>query len=105
MARSKNGYRSYRPGDPIHIVVTQDFVSDANKFFTYCRDKGFNPSQVIRQAMIDWLTREEKPSMIIKENDISDTYFDDKVLSLVKDRRRTKTRMSLRSVKEILEEA
>ena len=62
MPRSRNGPKNYKPGDPIHIVVTQEFVEDANRFFTYCRDRGYNPSQVIRQAMVDWLEREEGKS-------------------------------------------
>ena len=106
MPRSRNGYKNYRPGDPIHIVVTQDFVDDANKFFTYCRDKGFNPSQIIRQAMVDWLLREENKLPPLKEGSgMMEDSFDDKIMDLVKDRRRTRTRMSLKSVKEILEEA
>ncbi|MGA1848653.1 MAG: hypothetical protein ACMUHB_04855 [Thermoplasmatota archaeon] len=105
MPRSRNGYKSYRPGDPIHIVVTQDFVEDANRFFSYCREKGFNPSQIIRQAMVDWLDREENKALAVPEQSLIETDFDDKIMDLVKDRKKTRTRMSLRTVKELLEEA
>jgi len=105
MARSRNGYKSYRPGDPIHIVVTQDFVEDANRFFSYCREKGFNPSQIIRQAMVDWLDKEENQAMAPQEQPLLETDFDDKIMDLVRDRKKTRTRMSLRTVKELLEEA
>ncbi|MGA1792969.1 MAG: hypothetical protein ACMUHM_03370 [Thermoplasmatota archaeon] len=104
MPRSKNGHRSYRPGDPIHIVVTQEFVDDANRFFAYCREKGYNPSQIIRQAMIDWLQREESGGLQIADTGIPPSEFDEKIMELVKDRKRTRTKMSLRSVKEILDE-
>ena len=104
MPRSKNGHRSYRPGDPIHIVVTQEFVDDANRFFSYCRDRGYNPSQIIRQAMIDWLEKEESATPPPAEQRPSSSEFDEKIMDLVKDRKRTRTKMSLRSVKEILDE-
>ncbi|MGA1820016.1 MAG: hypothetical protein ACMUHU_03300 [Thermoplasmatota archaeon] len=104
MPRSKNGHRSYRPGDPIHIVVTQEFVDDANRFFAYCRDKGYNPSQIIRQAMIDWLQKEEGGGQLISDPGMPASEFDEKIMELVKDRKRTRTKMSLRSVKEILDE-
>jgi Arc/MetJ-type ribon-helix-helix transcriptional regulator len=107
MPRSRNGPKNYKPGDPIHIVVTQEFVEDANRFFTYCRDRGYNPSQVIRQAMVDWLDKEENKSALIspassESNDMNGE-FDDKIMDLVKERKKTRTKMSLRSVKEILE--
>jgi hypothetical protein len=107
MPRSRNGPKNYKPGDPIHIVVTQEFVEDANRFFTYCRDRGYNPSQVIRQAMVDWLVKEENKSALIspasKESNDINGEFDDKIMDLVKERKKTRTKMSLRSVKEILE--
>ena len=104
MPRSRNGHRSYRPGDPIHIVVTQEFVEDANRFFAYCRDRGYNPSQIIRQAMIDWLEREESGQKMLSDKEAPTSEFDEKIMELVKDRKKTRTKMSLRSVKEILEE-
>lgn len=103
MARSKDGYKSYQAGDPIHIVVTQDFVGDANRFFTYCREKGYNPSQIIRQAMVDWVNREERPSDDVKPEPLPGESFDEKIMNLVKEKRTTRNKMSLKSVKEILE--
>lgn len=109
MPRSRNGPKNYRPGDPIHIVVTQEFVEDANRFFTYCRDRGYNPSQVIRQAMVDWLEKEENkssaPPPAPSDNAILNGEFDDKIMDLVKERKKTRTKMSLRTVKEILEKS
>ncbi|MBN1389718.1 MAG: hypothetical protein JXA22_03640 [Candidatus Thermoplasmatota archaeon] len=104
MARSKNGYRSYRSGDPIHIVVTQEFVDDANRFFSYCKDRGYNPSQIIRQAMVDWLVKEENVLTRSSEPIPPTTEFDDKIIELVREKKRTMTKMNLRSVKEILDE-
>src|SRR5512137_1437067 len=54
MPRSKEGYKVYKAGDPIHIVVTQEFADVANEFFSYCKEKGYNPSEVIRQAIVEW---------------------------------------------------
>ena len=104
MPRSRNGHRSYKPGDPIHIVVTQEFVDDANRFFAYCRDKGYNPSQIIRQAMMDWLQREESGNQQASDTGIPVSEFDEKIMELVKERKKTRNKLSLRSVKEILEE-
>lgn len=104
MPRSRDGYRSYRSGDPIHIVVTQEFVDDANRFFAYCRDKGYNPSQIIRQAMMDWLQREESGGQQTFDPNTPTSEFDEKIMELVKERKRTRNKLSLRSVKEILEE-
>jgi hypothetical protein len=113
MARRRDGNKSYKSGDPIHIVVTQDFVSDANRFFNYCREKGYNPSQVIRQAMVDWLEREENDMESYQArarnngNGNSTTDLDEKLISLLQDRpgRQPKKGMSLKTVKEILEGA
>ncbi|MFO8051087.1 MAG: hypothetical protein R6V01_05240 [Thermoplasmatota archaeon] len=104
MARSKDGYKHYEAGDPIHIVVTQDFVDDANRFFRYCREKGYNPSQIIRQAMADWMERQEGSGGGISETSGEGSDFDDKVMALVKERGAKRNKMSLRTVKEILDE-
>lgn len=104
MVRGKNGQRNYKPGDPIHIVVTQEFVDDANRFFSYCRDRGYNPSQIIRQAMMDWLEKEENTNQQPSEPLYPTSEFDEKIIELVRERKKVKTRMNLRSVKEILEE-
>ncbi len=104
MARKGDGYKSYKAGDPIHIVVTQDFVDDANRFFTYCRIKGFNPSEIIRQAMVDWMTNQNNTDKAKRsETEVSDMSFDDKLMELIKDKKVRPGKMSLRTVKELLE--
>jgi len=104
MARKGDGYKSYKAGDPIHIVVTQDFVDDANRFYTYCRVKGFNPSEIIRQAMVDWMTNQSNADKAKRfENEAPEISLDDKLMELIKDKKVRPGRMSLRTVKELLE--
>jgi hypothetical protein len=114
MARRRDGNKTYKSGDPIHIVVTQDFVEDANRFFCYCRDRGYNPSQVIRQAMSDWLGREEggQENVMLRSkngnngnNGPPTNDLDEKLIDLLQEKpvHRSKKGMSLRTVKEILE--
>jgi hypothetical protein len=114
MARRREGNKTYKSGDPIHIVVTQDFVDDANRFFSYCRDRGYNPSQVIRQAMADWLVKEEngvEPNMSRTNGNgngsdsSSVDELDEKLMTLITEKpvRKTRKGISLRTVKEILE--
>lgn len=106
MARSKNGYKQYQPGDPIHIVVTQEFVDDANDFFTYCRERGFNPSQVIRQAMVEWMKNQRTMDDIPIAREASDP-MDEKLLSLMRnggrERERRRCRLNPRSAIDILD--
>lgn len=104
MARKGDGYKSYKAGDPIHIVVTQDFVEDANRFFSYCRVKGFNPSEIIRQAMVDWMVNQHKVELQKGPAvEASETSLDDKLMELIKEKKVRPGRMSLRTVKELLE--
>ena len=106
MPRGKEGYKSYRSGDPIHIVITQDFEEDANRFFTFCREKGYNPSQVIRQAISDWMKRQgtDKAPMA-SDGQPGQVDPGDKLMDFIAERDRRKARgMSLQSVKELLEE-
>lgn len=113
MPRRRDGNKTYKSGDPIHIVVTQDFVDDANKFFSHCRQRGYNPSQVIRQAMMEWLKKEENgtgmpPGMGgTAANGDDSNNFDEKLMSLLTEKpiSRPSRGMSLRTVKEILENA
>lgn len=104
MARKKDGYKKYGPGDPIHIVVTQDFVETANDFFSYCRDHGYNPSQIIRQTMADWLKRQNREKDLEEETERSEDPLDIKLMRMVEQKRGTKNRISLKTAKEILEE-
>ena len=113
MARRRDGNKTYRSGDPIHIVVTQDFVDNANHFFSYCRDRGYNPSQIIRQAMVEWLSYEESgtPRTPIPKpsngngNGSSMNDFDEKLMNLIQERPAFthKKGMSLKTVKELLD--
>ena len=104
MARKGDTYKSYKAGDPIHIVVTQDFVDDANKFFSYCRLKGFNPSEIIRQAMVEWMNNQGKMDKAKRsEGEGHEISLDDKLIELIKDKKGKPARMSLRTVKELLE--
>jgi hypothetical protein len=100
MPRNKEGYKTYKPGDPIHIVVTQDFVDTANDFFSYCKDKGYNPSQIIRQAMGEWLRNQ------VAEEEIEgkDEPLDVKLVRLMEQSKSKSGRISLRTAKEILED-
>ena len=105
MARSKNGYKQYQPGDPIHIVVTQEFVDDVNDFFTYCRERGFNPSQVIRQAMVDWMKSQRTMEDIPSAREVDDL-MDEKLLSLMRKEEKgggKRKRLHPRSAIEILD--
>jgi hypothetical protein len=104
MARKGDGYKSYKAGDPIHIVVTQDFVEDANRFFTYCRLKGYNPSEIIRQAMVEWMVNQNKVDKKKgSDGELHDVSLDDKLIELIKEKKVGPGRMSLRTVKELLE--
>ena len=104
MARNKNGYKQYRPGDPIHIVVTQEFADDANEFFSYCKQNGFNPSQIIRQAIIDWLRNQKMLEDVPSAKEIPAS-MDDRLVALFKKGNRSGRRMGLKpkSAMEILE--
>ncbi|MDG6225831.1 MAG: hypothetical protein QCI82_10010 [Candidatus Thermoplasmatota archaeon] len=103
MPRSKDGYKIYKAGDPIHIVVTQEFAESANEFFSYCKEKGYNPSEIIRQAMVEWYRRE-------KENDRKvgslppELSLDDKLMRLASQRTERKPTVRPLSARQILEE-
>ena len=104
MARKKDGYKEYGPGDPIHIVVTQDFVDTANDFFSYCKDHGYNPSQIIRQAVSDWLEKQQSTNTIEGNAEGSDNPLDLKLMRMVEQKKGSKRKISLKTAKEILEE-
>jgi hypothetical protein len=102
MPRSKDGYKFYKAGDPIHIVVTQDFADVANDFFTYCKEKGYNPSEIIRQAIVEWYRR-ETPQIKSVDSLPPDLSFDEKLAHLVSQRASKKTvKGELLSAKDIL---
>lgn len=102
MPRSKEGYKLYKAGDPIHIVVTQDFADVANDFFTYCKEKGYNPSEIIRQAIVEWYKR-ESPQMKKGDTLPPDLSIDEKLAHLVTQKAPKKTvKGELLSAKDIL---
>jgi len=57
---SKRTNKVYRPGDQIHIAVTQSFEDTATDFFRFCNDNHYNPSEVIRSCMEQWLERQRR---------------------------------------------
>lgn len=50
----------YRSGDQIHIAVTQNFEDTATEFFSFCKDNHYNPSEVIRSCMEQWLDKQKR---------------------------------------------
>ncbi len=52
--------KEYRPGDQIHISVTRDFSETATEFFAFCREHNFNPSEVIRDSIREWLEKQKE---------------------------------------------
>ena len=103
MPRSKDGYKVYKAGDPIHIVVTQEFADSANEFFSYCKEKGYNPSEIIRQAMVEWYRREiaNERKAISPSEELS---LDDKLMRLASQRTERRPAVRPLSARQILEE-
>ncbi|MDG6225820.1 MAG: hypothetical protein QCI82_09950 [Candidatus Thermoplasmatota archaeon] len=52
--------KRYRSGDQIHIAVTQNFEDVATDFFQFCKDNHYNPSEVIRSCMENWLVKQKR---------------------------------------------
>ncbi len=50
----------YKPGDQIHIAVTQNFEDIATEFFQFCKENHYNPSEVIRSNMEQWLQKQKR---------------------------------------------
>lgn len=61
-------HKHYRNGDQIHISVTKDFADTATEFFKFCRENRFNPSEVMRGAIADWLEKQKEMFRIYKES-------------------------------------
>lgn len=68
----------YRPGDALHIIITQDFAPVANEFFEICREENFNASEVIRSCIKRWV--EER-----RRDEIMRNSYDDKLLKLLEE--------------------
>lgn len=56
----KRKYKQYQAGDQINIAVTKDFAPVAEEFFRFCEEHQFNPSEVIRTAIANWLEDKKK---------------------------------------------
>lgn len=63
-------HKRYRNGDQIHISVTKDFANTATAFFKFCREHRYNPSEVMRGAISDWLERQKEVQRIYKESQL-----------------------------------
>ena len=64
-SRSKKEYRS---GDQIHVAVTQNFEETATEFFGFCKDNHYNPSEVIRSCMEQWLMRQKRIREVVDQD-------------------------------------
>ena len=60
--------KKYRSGDQIHIAVTQNFEDVATDFFQFCNENHYNPSEVIRSTMEQWLSRQKRMKELMEEN-------------------------------------
>ncbi|HHD15577.1 MAG TPA: hypothetical protein ENK47_02595 [Euryarchaeota archaeon] len=58
----------YKSGDQIHIAVTQNFEETATEFFKFCKDNHYNPSEVIRSCMEQWLDKQVRIKEIMEGN-------------------------------------
>ena len=65
--------KKYRSGDQIHIAVTQNFEDVATDFFRFCNENHYNPSEVIRSSMEQWLKRQKRLKELMEENIEKDT--------------------------------
>jgi hypothetical protein len=61
-------FRRYRKGDQIHISVTKDYAETATEFFKFCREHRYNPSEVMRGAIADWLAKQKEIQKVYKES-------------------------------------
>ena len=75
MAKKEGKYKNCKPGDHIHILVTKDFTDTATEFFRICKDEHFNPSEIIRSAIADWVSRQEERKRLLRERNISKSEF------------------------------
>jgi hypothetical protein len=63
-------FKRYKNGDQIHISVTKDFAQTATEFFKFCRENRYNPSEVMRGAIADWLVKQKEMQRIFKESQL-----------------------------------
>ena len=73
-------HKRYKKGDQIHISVTKDFADTATDFFKFCREHRFNPSEVMRGAIADWLDKQKEMRRVYKESQMEKEDMLDKVV-------------------------
>ena len=61
-------HKRYRKGDQLHISVTKEFADTATEFFRFCREHRYNPSEVMRGAILDWLEKQKEIMKVYKES-------------------------------------
>lgn len=61
-------FKRYKNGDQIHISVTKDFAETATEFFKFCREHRYNPSEVMRGAIAEWLEKQKVMQKVYKES-------------------------------------
>ncbi len=64
MARPRK--KNYETGDQIHFLISDDFVSTANRFFEHCDANMINASAAMRRAMTEWLDKYSGSSPIVE---------------------------------------
>jgi hypothetical protein len=74
------GFKRYHKGDQIHILVTRDFVDTATEFFRFCRKHRFNPSEVMRGAIADWLEQQKEMRRVFRDSKIDKGQVLDRVI-------------------------
>ena len=75
MPKNKKDYKKCKPGDHIHILVTKNFTDTATEFFKICKDEHYNPSEVIRSSIADWVEKQKELQRILKERNIGKSEF------------------------------
>jgi hypothetical protein len=75
MPKNKKDYKKCKPGDHIHILVTKNFTDVATEFFMICKDEHYNPSEVIRSSIADWVEKQKELQRILKERNIGKSEF------------------------------
>ena len=76
----KTKHKRYRNGDQIHISVTKDFSETATEFFKFCRENRFNPSEVMRGAIADWLEKQKEMHRVYEKSQMEKSDVMDKVI-------------------------
>ena len=51
---------SYKKGDQVHFIITEDFASTYEEFIEYCNENSMNASSAIRKAISNWLADRKK---------------------------------------------